>query len=422
MEDSREASATDLAAIAARLHVAAVAEVRRLEAEIAIRDGRLHWTRNEPEPAERALRRALRWCPEHAGAHRTLAEYLLRLDRLGEAIATARRAAELSPESYEYRHFLGILLRRAGDFAGAAEAQARALELNPGHAASRHELEQVLIRQADAEARRSADGHPQPNGAIAMAVTRFALTARRHRGAGSGRASPVGLRYTGGLAAGSRIERPTSIASPVPPDAFIDVGAFCSLGGASLNNARIGRYCSVASGVTIGAHEHPTDWLTTSRTAYYPEVHGWDAIVAGDAAPGIHARKRPYLTSCPTTTLGPDVWIGQGAFVKSGVSIGPGAIVGARATVLSDVPPYAVVVGTPARRRAAALPRGDGRAAAARRVVALFDLRPLRRADRRDRRGARRDRGPGRAGRGPALRGAGGGPEELADPARWRRR
>ena len=158
-----------------------------------------------------------------------------------------------------------------------------------------------------------------------------------------------GLRYTGALAATSRIEAPTSIASAVPPDAFLDVGAFCSLGGASLNNARLGRYCSVASGVTIGAHEHPTNWLTTSRTAYYPEIHGWDALVAGPGAASVHARTQPYLTSCPVTTFGPDVWIGQGAFVKAGVTIGAGAIVGARATVLHDVPPYAIVVGTPAR-------------------------------------------------------------------------
>ena len=71
------------------------------------------------------------------------------------------RAADLSPESYEYQHFLGILLRRAGDLAAAAEAQRRSLALNPGHTPSRYELEQVLIRQADAEARRSiaANGH-----------------------------------------------------------------------------------------------------------------------------------------------------------------------------------------------------------------------------------------------------------------------
>ena len=73
-----------------------------------------------------------------------------------------RRSAAIAPESWEYNHFLGILQRRAGDFAAAAAAQSRALDLNPGHAASRHELEQVLIRQADAEARRATNGHPIP--------------------------------------------------------------------------------------------------------------------------------------------------------------------------------------------------------------------------------------------------------------------
>jgi hypothetical protein len=47
--------------------------------------------------------------------------------------------------------------------------------------------------------------------------------------------------------------------------------------------------------------------------------------------------------------VGHDVWIGQGAFIKAGVRLGTGCVVGARATVLKDVPPYAVVVGTPAR-------------------------------------------------------------------------
>ena len=47
------------------------------------------------------------------------------------------------------------------------------------------------------------------------------------------------------------------------------------------------------------------------------------------------------------------------------MSIGAGAIIGARATVLSDVPPYAIVVGHAGPRAAAALPGGDGRAALA---------------------------------------------------------
>ncbi|WP_424931437.1 CatB-related O-acetyltransferase [Amaricoccus macauensis] len=159
----------------------------------------------------------------------------------------------------------------------------------------------------------------------------------------------AGLAKTNRLLSGSRIETPTSILSTVTPGAFLEVGAFCNLSGGTLNNVRVGRYCSIASGVVIGSHEHPTNWLTTSRAAYYPQVNGWDELMAGPNLPFVRTNKRPFPQSCPVTTLGPDVWIGQGAFIKSGVRIGAGAIIGARATVLKDVPPYAIVVGTPGK-------------------------------------------------------------------------
>lgn len=47
-------------------------------------------------------------------------------------------------------------------------------------------------------------------------------------------------------------------------------------------------------------------------------------------------------------TIGNDVWIGQGVFIKSGVTIGDGAIIAARSAVISDVPPFAIVAGVPA--------------------------------------------------------------------------
>lgn len=49
------------------------------------------------------------------------------------------------------------------------------------------------------------------------------------------------------------------------------------------------------------------------------------------------------------TVVGADVWIGYDALVMPGVTIGPGAIVAARSVVASDVPPYAIVAGNPAR-------------------------------------------------------------------------
>jgi acetyltransferase-like isoleucine patch superfamily enzyme len=47
--------------------------------------------------------------------------------------------------------------------------------------------------------------------------------------------------------------------------------------------------------------------------------------------------------------IGSDVWIGYGAIIVSGVTIGRGAIIGAGSVVMSDVRPYAIVLGNPAR-------------------------------------------------------------------------
>ena len=49
------------------------------------------------------------------------------------------------------------------------------------------------------------------------------------------------------------------------------------------------------------------------------------------------------------TVIGNDVWIGQNAVILPGVHIGDGAIIGANSVVGSDVTPYTIVVGNPAR-------------------------------------------------------------------------
>ena len=47
--------------------------------------------------------------------------------------------------------------------------------------------------------------------------------------------------------------------------------------------------------------------------------------------------------------IGNDVWIGYEAVIMSGVTIGDGAIIGTRAVVTKDVPPYTIVGGVPAK-------------------------------------------------------------------------
>lgn len=54
------------------------------------------------------------------------------------------------------------------------------------------------------------------------------------------------------------------------------------------------------------------------------------------------------LTTAPIV-LGPSSWVCAGAFVHPGVTVGEGAVVGARAVVIRNVPPWMVVAGNPAR-------------------------------------------------------------------------
>ena len=103
----------------------------------------------------------------------------------------------------------------------------------------------------------------------------------------------------------------------------------------------MGRYCSIARNVDIGAENHPLDFLSTHPFQY--NSHHFDAAENYDA----FARK--LSSHVPATQIGHDVWVGSSSVIVSGVTIGTGAVIGANAFVNKDVPPYAIVAGAPAR-------------------------------------------------------------------------
>ncbi|GHE52507.1 acetyltransferase [Camelimonas fluminis] len=98
----------------------------------------------------------------------------------------------------------------------------------------------------------------------------------------------------------------------------------------------IGRYCSIADKVEIllGGN-HRLDWVSTFPFPAFPTV--W---------PGVNS---DYHATSGDVHIGHDVWLGSGCMILSGVTIGHGAVVAARAVVTRNVPPYAIVGGNPAR-------------------------------------------------------------------------
>jgi len=97
----------------------------------------------------------------------------------------------------------------------------------------------------------------------------------------------------------------------------------------------IGKFCSIAPDVEIFLDgDHRTDWVSTYPfPAFFKQSN----------------KVTDYVASRGDVVIGNDVWIGYGAKIMSGVTLGDGAVVGAGAVVAKSVPPYAVVVGNPAR-------------------------------------------------------------------------
>lgn len=102
--------------------------------------------------------------------------------------------------------------------------------------------------------------------------------------------------------------------------------------GNSLEELHIGSLVSIAPGVKfLLGGEHHLDRLLTYPIEEKFMGHENTAISKG------------------AIEIGDDVWIGASAIIMSGVSVGQGAVIGAGAVVTKSIPPYAIVVGNPAK-------------------------------------------------------------------------
>lgn len=102
----------------------------------------------------------------------------------------------------------------------------------------------------------------------------------------------------------------------------------------------IGKFCSIAAMTRINPGNHPMQRASQSHFTYRASAYFDDA--EDDAAFFAWRRSTPV-------TIGHDVWIGHGAIILPGRSIGTGAVVAGGAIVTKDVAPYTIVGGNPAR-------------------------------------------------------------------------
>ena len=103
---------------------------------------------------------------------------------------------------------------------------------------------------------------------------------------------------------------------------------------------KIGKFCSIACGAKFlfNSANHALGSLSTYTFPIFYEEWGLDRRSVADA-----------WDNKGDIVVGNDVWIGYEAVILSGVTIGDGAVIGARAVVTKDVPPYTIMGGVPAR-------------------------------------------------------------------------
>ena len=106
----------------------------------------------------------------------------------------------------------------------------------------------------------------------------------------------------------------------------------------SRDNLIIGKFCQIAAGVEFVMNDANHKMNAVTTFPFYT-LEGWEMNIPDPSE----------MTFKGNTVIGNDVWIGQNAVILPGVHVCDGAIIGANSVVGSDVAPYTIVIGNPAK-------------------------------------------------------------------------
>ena len=116
--------------------------------------------------------------------------------------------------------------------------------------------------------------------------------------------------------------------------------------GTVLRRTRIGRFCSIGSGVRTSLGRHPTSDFVSTHPAFFSlkKQEGFTFVDQTLFEEHVFVDDGDFVAE-----IGNDVWIGNNVSIVDGVRIGDGAVIGTGALVAKDIAPYSIQVGLPAR-------------------------------------------------------------------------
>lgn len=119
----------------------------------------------------------------------------------------------------------------------------------------------------------------------------------------------------------------------------VEIGDYSYLSvNSRVSNTVIGKFSSIGPNFCSGLGIHPTDGISTSPMFYSTARQNGTTLCGVDK-----------VKESKQTTIGNDVFIGANVTVLDGVRIEDGAVIGAGAVVVDDIPPFAIAVGVPAK-------------------------------------------------------------------------